>query len=250
MNNLNEIFVATKEKEYVLAKIEGLGQKFYNQKAINEKQWKALFRNYCHETVEIFDECFEPTMLGISKYKKKVEKFQKHDNVNIDAATLEIVKILVDLKEIVSSMVPINELPSCKSLVGLSAEDIVAKAEDLVKSDIVKVGVGALLLGSKINDVVKIEDVKDYYQGNLEELQNEIKIKKDQGEPTSLIEQFLLDKFNAEIAYCNLALVKAGISVTKELKDMAEIGKKHIAKYEQNYSVWSRSLVLSKNVEC
>ena len=45
MNNLNEIFVATKEKEYVLAKIEGLGQKFYNQKAINEKQWKALFRN-------------------------------------------------------------------------------------------------------------------------------------------------------------------------------------------------------------
>ena len=243
MSNLNEIFVAIKDKEYVLAKIEGLGQKFYNRKAINEKQWKALFKYNCHETVEVFDECFEPTMLGITRCKKKVEKFQKQDIVNIDAAKLVVFNMLVDLKEIVSSMVPINNLPSCKSLVELSAEDIIAKAKDLVKSDIVKVGVGALLLGAKISDVVKIEDVRDYYQRNLEELLSEIKIKRDKGEPTSFIEHFLLDKFNAEIGYCNLALVKAGIGITKELKDMAEIGKKHIEKFEQNYSVWSGNVV-------
>lgn len=46
----------------------------------------------------------------------------------------------------------------------------------------------------------------------------------------SFIEQFLLDKFNAEIGYCNLALVKAGIGITEELRDMAEIGRKHIEK--------------------
>jgi len=81
----------------------------------------------------------------------------------------------------------------------------------------VKVGAGAILLGSKINDVIKIEDVKDYYHRNLEELQNEIKLK---GALASFMEQFLLDKFNAEIGYCNLALVKAGIGITDELKDI------------------------------
>lgn len=234
MNNLNEIFVATKDKEYVLAKIDGLCQKYNNRNGINYEQRKALFRNYCHDTLEVFDECFVTAMLGLCRCKQKVEKFQKSANVNIDAASLEILKLLVELKELVSSMVPIKDLPSCKKLIGLSAEDIIAKAKDLEKSGIVKVGVGALLLKSKISDVVKIEDVRDYYQRNLEELLSEIKVKGDKGESISLIEQFLLDKFNAEIGYCNLALVKTGIGITKELKDMAEIGKKHIERYEEN----------------
>ena len=58
----------------------------------------------------------------------------------------------------------------------------------------------------------------------------------------------MLDKFNAEIGYCNLALVKAGIGITEEwmwndcdnfplekLQLMAEIGKEHIERYETLY---------------
>jgi hypothetical protein len=242
MNNLNEIYVATKDKEYILAKIEGLCQKYNSRNGVNNEQRKALFRNYCHDTVEVFDECFETTMLGITRCISKVEGFRKLDNIDIGAATLVILKLLVDLKELVSSMIPIKDLPSCKELIGLSAEDLIAKAKDLVKSDIVKVGIGAILLGSKVNDVIKIEDVKNYYQRNLEELQNEIKIK---GKPMSLIEQFLLDKFSAEIGYCNLALVKAGIGITEELKDMAEIGKKHIERYENLYKKEDGNLLVS-----
>jgi len=232
MNNLNEIYVATKDKEYVLAKIEGLCQKYNSRNGVNYEQQKALFRSYCHDTIEVFRECFETTMLGITRCISKVERFRKLDNIDIGAATLVILKMLVDLKELVSSMIPIKDLPSCKNLIGLSAEDLIAKAKDLVKNDIVKVGAGAILLGSKINDVIKIEDVKDYYHRNLEELQNEIKLK---GTLASFMEQFLLDKFNAEIGYCNLALVKAGIGITDELKDMAEIGKEHIERYETLY---------------
>lgn len=216
MNNLNEIYVATKDKEYVLAKIEGLCQKYNSRNGVNYEQQKALFRSYCHDTVEVFRECFETTMLGITRCISKVERFRKLDNIDIGAATLVILKMLVDLKELVSSMIPIKDLPSCKNLIGLSAEDFA----------------GAILLGSKINDVIKIEDVKDYYHRNLEELQNEIKLK---GTLASFMEQFLLDKFNAEIGYCNLALVKAGIGITDELKDMAEIGKEHIERYETLY---------------
>ena len=241
MNNLNEIYVATKDKEYVLAKIEGLCQKYNSRNGVNYEQQKALFRSYCHDTIEVFRECFETTMLGITRCISKVERFRKLDNIDIGASTLVILKMLVDLKELVSSMIPIKDLPSCKNLIGLSAEDLITKAKDLVKNDIVKVGAGAILLGSKINDVIKIEDVKDYYHRNLEELQNEIKLK---GNQVSFIEQFLLDKFNAEIGYCNLALVKTGIGITEELKDMAEIGRKHIDNFENLYRYEDGNLLL------
>jgi len=241
MNNLNEIYVATKDKEYVLAKIEGLCQKYNSRNGVNYEQQKALFRNYCHDTVEVFRECFETTMLGITRCINTVEEFRKLDNIDIDAAKWLISDMLLHLKKLVSSMIPIKDLPSCKKLIGLSAEDLIAKAKDLVKSDIVKVGVGAILLGSKINDVIKIEDVKDYYHRNLEELQNEIKLK---GNQVSFIEQFLLDKFNAEIGYCNLALVKTGIGITEELKDMAEIGRKHIDNFENLYRNEDGNLLL------
>ena len=55
------------------------------------------------------------------------------------------------------------------------------------------------------------------------------------------MEQFLLDKFNAEIGYCNIALFKAGIGAVEELKELVEIGKKHIEKFEKEY--WSSERV-------
>lgn len=76
-----------------------------------------------------------------------------------------------------------------------------------MKNDIVKAVVGVYILGSKVNDVVKIEDVKGYYSERLTQLNSEIQIK---GKGISPVEQFLLDKFNAEIGYCNIALFKAG----------------------------------------
>ncbi len=69
MNNLNEIYVATKDKEYVLAKIEGLCQKYNSWNGVNYEQQKALFRSYCHDTIEVFRECFETTMLGSQSLK-------------------------------------------------------------------------------------------------------------------------------------------------------------------------------------
>ena len=46
-----------------------------------------------------------------------------------------------------------------------------------MKNDIVKAVVGVYILGSKVNDVVKIEDVKGYYSERLTQLNSEIQIK-------------------------------------------------------------------------
>ena len=232
MGKLNEIFVAIKETDYIEAQIGGLCEKYNNRCGADYVQQRALFRSYCYDTIKLFEDCFESSMLGIQRCITKVEVYRRIDDLDIRKATFEIVDMLCELKDIVRTMVPIKDLPSCKKLTELSAEDIVSKAKDLVKNDFVKAAVGAYLLGSKVNDVVKIEDVKDYYSERLAQLNSEIQTK---GKGISPMEQFLLDKFNAEIGYCNIALFKAGIGAAEELKGLVEIGKKHIEKYEKEY---------------
>ena len=232
MGKMNEIFVAVKETDYIEAQIGELCEKYSNRFGANFVQQRALFRSYCYDTIKLFEDCFETSMLGIQRCKTKVEVYRKIDDLDIGKAVFDIVDMLCDLKDIVRTMVPIKDLPSCKKLIELSAEDIVSKAKDLVKNDIVKAVVGVYLLGSKVNDVVKIEDVKGYYSERLAQLNSEILTK---GKLISPMEQFLLDKFNAEIGYCNIALFKAGIGAVEEYKGLVEIGKKHIEKFEKEY---------------
>lgn len=232
MGKMNEIFVAIKETDYIEAQIGGLCEKYNNRCGADYVQQRALFRSYCYDTIKFFEDCFETSMLGIQRCVSKVKGYQATDDLDIRRATFDIVDMLCELKDIVRTMVPIKDLPSCKRLTELSAEDIVSKAKDLVKNDIVKAVVGVCLLGSKVGDVVKIEDVKGYYCERLAQLNIEIQTK---GKGISPMEQFLLDKFNAEIGYCNIALFKAGIGAAKELKGLVEIGKKHIEKFEKEY---------------
>jgi len=232
MGKLNEIFVAIKDTSYIEVQIGELCEKYSNRSGANFVQQRALFRSYCYDTIKLFEDCFETSMLGIQRCKTKVEVYRRIDDLDIGKAVFDIVDMLCDLKDIVRTMVPIKDLPSCKKLIELSAEDIVSKAKDLVKNDIVKVVVGVYLLGSKVNDVVKIEDVKGYYSERLAQLNSEILTK---GKLISPMEQFLLDKFNAEIGYCNIALFKAGIGALEEYKGLVEIGKKHIEKFEKEY---------------
>ena len=173
-----------------------------------------------------------------TQISKLCEKYNSRNGVDYIQQRALIVDMLCELKDIARTMVPIKDLPSCKKLTELSAEDIVSKAKDLVKNDFVKAAVGVYLLGSKINDVVTIGDVKGYYSERLAQLNSEIRTK---GRSISPIEQFLLDKFNAEIGYCNIALFKAGIGAAEELKGLVEIGMKHIEKYEKEYRGNGRS---------
>ena len=227
--NHNEIYVAVKEIDYIEKRIDELSSKYNHRNGADDTQQRALFRSYCHDIIRFLDDCFATSMLGMIHCKAKVEAYKVKDGIDIGAATLDIVNMLWDLKMIVKTMVPIKDLPSCKKLTELTPEDIISQGKNLIKSDIIKTGVGTLLLCSKINDVVKIEDVRAYYHEHLTELTKEIQEK---GGVISPIEQFLLDKFNAEIGYCNIALFKAGIGIPKELKELVDIGKKHIDKYE------------------
>lgn len=226
--DFNEIYIATKEINYVEARIDELCHKYSTRHVVDYVQQRTLFRSYCHDTIRVFDDCFETSMLGMIRCKNKVLAYKSLDNIDMRYAVADIIGMLMNLKALVKTMVSIKDLPSCKKLIELSPEDIISKSKDLVKGNVVKATLGVLLLGSKVHDVVKIEDVRNYYSGRLVQLKSEIFAK---NEKVSPMEQFLLDKFNAEIGYCNLALFKSGIGITEELKGLADIGKKHIENY-------------------
>ena len=121
-------------------------------------------------------------------------------------------------------------MPSCKKLTELSTKDAIAAATDLIKSDIVKGIAKSSILGTKIKEAIEISDVRKYYNDQIKELQKELR---EEQREISPIEQFLMDKFNAEIGYCDIASIKTGIGAAKEVVGLLDIARNNIKKFEQ-----------------
>ncbi len=179
----------------------------------------------------MLETCFATEMQGAARCKRFVEAFLLINDINItQAATMQIFDILMRLRNIAQNSIRIKDMPSCKKLTELSTEDATAAATDLIKSDIVKGIAKRLILGTKIKDAIEISDVRKYYNDQIEELQKELR---EEQREISPIEQFLMDKFNAEIGYCDIASVKTGVGATKELVDWLDIARRNINKFEQ-----------------
>lgn len=206
-------------------------QKYGSKNAANNVQSIAIFKAYCRETINMLETCFATEMQGAARCKRFVEKFLYTDDINsTQAATMQIFDMLIRLRNIARNAIRIKDMPSCKKLTELSTEDAIAATTDLIKSDIVKGIAKSLLLGTKIKDAIEISDVRNYYNEQIEELQKELH--EDQRE-ISPIEQFLMDKFNAEIGYCDIASVKTGIGIAKEAIGLLDIAHQNIYKFER-----------------
>lgn len=225
----NGIYVVIKESTYVLDKIQKLSEKYNGNNSFYGKYEEArkAVRCYCHDTASLINDCFETSLLGMKRCLAKIKGYESCDCVYIPTATSDIYVILCELRNIALNAIAIKDLPSCKKLTELSPEDVVSKATDLIKNDIVKDCARVLLLGNDIYHMIQIEDVKNYYQNCLEELQRELTEKDELPSP---MEQFLLDKYNAELGYCNMALFKTGVKISKETLDIA---KSSIERYER-----------------
>lgn len=165
-----------------------------------------------------------------TKYNSK-KAFLLTDDINItQAATMQIFDVLMQLRNIAQNAIRIKDMPSCKKLTELSTKDAIAAATDLIKSDIVKGIAKSWILGKKIKDTIEISDIRKYYNDQIEELQKELR--EEQREITP-IEQFLMDKFNAEIGYCDIASIKTGIGAAKEAVGLLDIAHKNSKKFEQ-----------------
>lgn len=226
---MNGLFVIVKDKDTVVAQIDNLCEKYSQKKVGSDKQQRAILRNYCHDVISLLNDCFETSLLGAKRCISKVSDFYKSDYTNIDATFLIIYDMLLNLRGITVNSIAFKDLPSCKDLTKSSPEDIVSRANDLTKNDIVKATTCIILLGKTVCDAINIMDIRNFYKQNLEELEKEIVEKNGD---VSFMEKFLISKFKAELGYCHIAMFKAGIGGLKEIKTLADMAHKDIKAHE------------------
>lgn len=131
--------------------------------------------------------------------------------------------MLLDLKYMAQNSIPIKDFPSCKKLTELSCEDAISLSKDLVKNGIIKSGIGIIMLGKAVADGIEIVHIRQFYENMLNELQREINEEQHVLIP---IEQFLIEKCNAEIGYCDIAMIKTGLKAGKEIKELMDTAHK------------------------
>lgn len=128
--------------------------------------------------------------------------------------TLSISGLVIDLYNIIDGSIPLKDFPSCKRLADLSVEDAISAVNDLTRNNIVKGSVCVALLGKKVTDMVRISDVEEFYISRINELTSELR---ELGREPIPMEDYLLKKFKAELAYCSQARVKTGLGIVKEV---------------------------------
>lgn len=138
--------------------------------------------------------------------------------------------MLMDLKYMAQNSIPIKDFPSCKKLTELSCEDAISISKDLVKNGIIKNSISAMILGKSVSDGIEIIHVRNFYKNMLGELQREANEEQHIVVP---IEQFLIDKCNAEIGYCDMAMIKIGLKATTEINELVDSAHKNIDKFEK-----------------
>lgn len=227
------IFVTKMSKAEAKLCFDEIAKKYGNRIALisgNSMQKSAIMKSYCHDLTEMIDKVFFGEMYGASRCKRRINELSNKpiDDMHLQSSISEILGIIIDLNNIIKDSTPINELPSCKSLTEMKVEDAVSASKDLVKNSVIKVIIGALLTFVNANKVVGIIEVRNYYKDLKEELEFELR---EEQRGTTEIEQFLMDKYEAEIGYCNLAGLKVGLSGFNEIVNLAENAKKAIDKF-------------------
>jgi len=227
------VFLLKVQKDEVRQRISRIGKRYSHIDGINFKRDIALLRTVCYDIISMMEDCFEMSMVAAIRYCAMLKDIAHKDNpTDIDVCV--VYGILADFIIMIDLSIPIKDLPSCKKLIGLSDKDAIAAAKDLIKNDIVKAGMGVFLLGVEVGDMVQVSHIKDFYNNQLNLLQSDLK---EAGRCANEIENYLINKFNAEIGYCNLAMLKAGIGSAKELMDLIDKSKQDIQRYENGQGV-------------
>lgn len=231
MEKVRGIFIITKNKDEALEAFDKLINEFKNKHAYNEKQGVSICKAYCNECRKTIKECFSYEMWGPKQCLNKLEyHYINDDPYKTSSILFDVFAMVSNLRSIISTSVPIKDLPSCKNLCELSTSDAISAINDLGGNGIIKVVVCAGLLGKNISDNIEISEIENFYKRNIDELEYELKLEK--REPNDM-EEFLLTKYRAEICYCHNARLKTGIGIVKELSSITQNITEHIQKYEK-----------------
>ena len=247
MDTFKGMFLLKKEKNVTICAIKELCDNYSGRQTNNIKEEKSLYRAYFYDVNECLKECFYETFGSIRRCLAFANGAQNSDDICYQRVALyRVFCFLMELYRAVPDAISINDFPSCKDLLQLSADDLVSAANDLVGNQVVKGKVSFILLGKGMDNLIKIGNVMAFYDNMVNEMQADINEK---GHSEISLESFLLMKAKAEYAYCFLAMLKVGHGIEKEAKSIQE-AQKDIEQYEDFCQLNSiGSLVISNNTQ-
>ena len=247
MNTFKGMFLLKKDKETTACAIKELCDSYSGRKANNIKKEKSLYRSFFHDVNKCLKDFFYETFGSIRRCLTFANGAQYTDDICYQrVAIYRVFGFLMELYRTVPDAISINDFPSCKELLKLSAEDLVSAANDLVGNQVVKGKASLILLGKGMDNLIKIGDVMAFYDNMANEMQADINEK---GLLDISLESFLLMKAKAEYAYCFLAMLKVGHGIGKEAKSVID-AQKDIMQYE-DYCQQNNigSLVIANNTQ-
>ena len=175
-------------------------------------------------------------LYAVEKTKKKIADGMTSDNTILLFGTSSYaLGILCDIKDRFAHVIPLSDLPSCKHMLSLEKDLIKTAIKELCEGNpVVKqlVNIGAIAKG--IYDADTIIQVMLFYKDFVVELERE---QNDEHWTLCEMEQWLLDKANAECGYCYLALLKVGCTLSKDIHDFIDETKANqsIHHFEETY---------------
>ena len=186
----------------------------------------ASQRAFCDKVYKILSTRLVQGLCAVEKTKKKLRAEMTSDNAILlmDASSYAL-GVICEIKNRFAHVIPLSEFPSCKHMLSLENDLIKIAIKELCEDNpIVKqlINMGAIAKG--IYDANTIIQVLLFYKNFIVELERE---QNDEHWTLCEMEQWLLDKSNAECGYCYLALLKVGCTLSKDIHDFIDEAKAH-----------------------
>ncbi len=212
---LKGLFLIKNEKNSSIEIFNALSQEFNSRYYGNDKLGVLNCKYYCNGVIKAINKCFITDTHSAKSCLNKLISYKRNDTpLNVSYIIKDVNDMVFDLKIIICTSIPINELPSCKELLKISGGNLLSAANDLVKNNIVNISVSSILLGKKLGESVKVKDIKEFYSNLLSKIKFEIGGELNNAKDDTTI--FFINKCREEVEYCDKVMQKMRIDILKE----------------------------------
>ena len=224
--NIGQILLVTAPIEALHEDVADAFEYARKHKVILNQSDIASQRVFCDKVYKILSTRMVQGLYAVEKTKKKLKAEMTSDNaILLMDASAYAFGVICDIKNRFPHVIPLSDFPSCKHMLSLEKDLIKTAIKELCEdTPVVKqlINIGAIAEG--IYDADMIIQVLLFYKDFVVELERE---KNDEHWTLCEMEQWLLDKSNAECGYCYLALLKVGCTLSKDIHDFIDEAKAH-----------------------
>ena len=234
--NIGQIVLATAPIEALHKDVADAFEYAQKHKVLLNQSDIASQRAFCDKVYKILSTRMAQGLYAVEKTKKKLKAEMTSDNaILLMDASAYAFGVICDIRNRFAHVIPLSEFPSCKYMLSLEKDLMKTAIKELCDNNpVVKqlINIGAIAKG--IYDADTIIQVLLFYKDFVEELERE---QNDEHWSLCEMEQWLLDKSNAECGYCYLALLKVGCTLSKDIHDFIDEAKAHqsIHHFEETY---------------